>query len=93
MKVKGYCDKNYIEKASNATGHTKVEIIVGDEYYTTYEDEFGTDTVGNDNSLFNDYCQLWNTRQFFKYDFAPYLTNQYTYKNLNKRNTYMKGLQ
>ncbi len=93
MKVKGYCDKNYIEKASNATGHTKVEIIVGDEYYRTYEDEFGTETVGSDNSLFNDYCQLWNTRQFFKYDFAPYLTNQYTYKNLNKRNTYMKGLQ
>ena len=93
MKVKGYCDKNYIEKASNATGHTKVEIIVGDEYYRTYEDEFGTDQVGIDNSLFNDYCQLWNTRQFFKYDFAPYLTNQYTYKNLNKRNTYMKGLQ
>ena len=92
-KVKAFCDKNYKDKATNATGNSKVEIITGDEYYTTYSDEFGTDTVGNDNSLFNDYGQLVNGRQFFKYDFAPYLTNQYTYKNLNKRNTYMKGLQ
>ena len=92
-KVKAFCDKNYKDKATNATGNSKVEIITGDEYYTTYSDEFGTDTVGNDNALFNDYGQLVNGRQFFKYDFAPYLTNQYTYKNLNKRKTYMKGLQ
>jgi len=92
-KIKAYCDKNYIEKASNATGTTKVEIITGDEYYTTYSDEFGTDTVGNDNALFNDYGQLVNGRQFFKYDFEPELTNQYTYKNLNKKTQYMKGLQ
>jgi len=91
-KVKAFCDKNYTEKAANATGNSKVEIITGDEYYITYADEFGTDTVGNDNSLFNDYGQLVNGRQFFKYDFEPDLTNQYTYKNLNKRNTYMKGL-
>jgi hypothetical protein len=92
-KVKAFCDKNYKELASNATGNSKVEIIVGDEYYRTYEDEFGTDQVGIDNSLFNDYGQLVNGRQFFKNDFEPELTNQYTYKNLNKRNTYMKGLQ
>jgi len=91
-KVKAFCDKNYKEKATNATGNSKVEIITGDEYYITYADEFGTDQVGIDNSLFNDYGQLVNGRQFFKKDFAPELTNQYTYKNLNKRNTYMKGL-
>jgi len=28
---------------------------------------------------------LWNGRQFFKYDFAPSLTEKFTYKNLNKR--------
>ena len=44
--------------------------------------------VDNDNSYFNDYGQLWNTRQFFKYDFAPDLTKKLdakTYKNELKR--------
>ena len=35
-KVKAFCDKNYKEKAINATGNSKVEIITGDEYYITY---------------------------------------------------------
>ena len=78
------CDKNFKEQASNDTGHTEIEIITGDEYYRTYEEEFGTDAVGIDNSYFYDYGQLWNTRQFFKYDFAPELTKKLdaqTYKN------------
>ena len=83
-KVKAFCEKNYKDVATNYTGYSYVEIIVGDEYYKTYEDEFGTDVVGTDNSYFNDYGQLWNTRQFFKYDFAPDLTKSLdaqTYKN------------
>ena len=83
-KVKAFCEKNYKDVATNYTGYSYVEIIVGDEYYKTYEEEFGTDIVGTDNSYFNDYGQLWNTRQFFKYDFAPDLTKSLdaqTYKN------------
>ena len=87
-KVKVYCDKNYKETATNATGYSEVEIIVGDEYYRTYADEFGGDVVEWDKSFFNDYGQLWNGRQFFKYDFAPELTKSLdvrTYKNELKR--------
>ena len=83
-KIKTFCDKNYNETATNATGYSEVEILTGDEYYRTYADEFGADIVDNDNSYFNDYGQLWNTRQFFKYDFAPDLTKSLdaqTYKN------------
>ena len=83
-KVKTFCDKNFKETATNATGYSEVEILTGDEYYRTYADEFGTDIVGDDDSYFNDYGQLWNTRQFFKYDFAPDLTKSLdaqTYKN------------
>ena len=92
-KVKAFCDKNFKEQASNDTGHTEIEIITGDEYYRTYEEEFGTDAVGIDNSYFYDYGQLWNTRQFFKYDFAPELTKSLdaqTYKNKLMRE---KGLE
>ena len=80
--------KNFKETATNATGYSEVEILTGDEYYKTYADEFGADIVDNDNSYFNDYGQLWNTRQFFKYDFAPELTKSLdakTYKNELKR--------
>ena len=83
-KVKAFCDKNFKETATNATGYSEVEILTGDEYYRTYADEFGADIVGDDDSYFNDYGQLWNTRQFFKYDFAPDLTKSLdaqTYKN------------
>ena len=64
--------------------YSEVEIHTGDEYYRTYADEFGADIVDNDKSYFNDYGQLWNTRQFFKYDFSPELTKSLTadtYKN------------
>ena len=83
-KVKTFCDKNFKETATNATGYSEVEILTGDEYYRTYADEFGGDIVEWDKSFFNDYGQLWNTRQFFKYDFAPDLTKSLdaqTYKN------------
>ncbi|MAH72789.1 MAG: hypothetical protein CMK29_05580 [Porticoccaceae bacterium] len=96
-KVKTFCDKNFIETATNATNHSEVEILTGDEYYRTYEDEFGGDITEYDKSFFNDYGQLWNTRQFFKYDFAPDLTKSLdarTYKNELKReggNTYGKS--
>ena len=83
-KIKKFCDKNYNESATNFVGSTKVEVITGDEYYQTYEDVFG-DLAYRDNSLFNDYGQLYNGRQFFKYDFAPNLTENYTYKNLNRK--------
>jgi hypothetical protein len=83
-KIKKFCDKNHNESATNFVGSTKVEVITGDEYYQTYEDVFG-DLAYRDNSLFNDYGQLYNGRQFFKYDFAPNLTENYTYKNLNRK--------
>ena len=84
-RIKTYCDKHYTESAVNATGSSKVEMIHGDKYYETYEDVFGEDVViDKDNALFNDYGQLWNGRQFFKYDFAPMLTQQYEHKHLNK---------
>ena len=95
-KVKSFCDKNFKETATNATGYSEVEILTGDEYYRTYADEFGADIVDNDNSYFNDYGQLWNTRQFFKYDFAPDLTKSLdaqTYKNklMREGNIYGKN--
>ena len=83
-KIKKYCDDRFNETATNATGHSGVDMIHGSEYYHTYEDEFGTDIVLNDNSLFNDYGQLYNGRQFFKHDFMPKFTDKYSYKNLNK---------
>ena len=85
-KIKEYCDKHYNETASNCTGHSGVDMIHGSEYYNTYYDVFGAETsTGLDNALFNDYGQLWNGRQFFKYDFKPELTERYSYKNLNKQ--------
>ena len=83
-KVKKFCDDRYNETATNATGHSGVDMIHGSEYYRTYQDEFG-DIAYRDNALFNDYGQLYNGRQFFKYDFMPEFTERYTYKNLNKQ--------
>ena len=82
-KIKKFCDKHYNETATNGTGNSGVDMIHGSEYYSTYEDVFG-DVARADNSLFNDYGQLYNGRQFFKYDFNPEFTERYTYKNLNK---------
>ena len=73
-KVKEFCDKNYTEAASNFTGVSGVEMIHGSEYYRTYGDVFGYDGLGQDNDLYTDYGQKWDTRQFFKYDFNKEVT-------------------
>jgi len=83
-KIKKYCDKNYNENATNFVGNTKVAILNDEDYYKTYEDVFG-DLAYRDNSLFNDYGQLYNGRQFHKKDYDPEFTEKFTYKNLNKR--------
>ena len=84
-KIKKYCDKHYNETATNATGNSGVDMIVGDEYYNTYYDEFGESTgTGLDNALFNDYGQLYNTRQFFKYDFDPEFTKRFINKTYGR---------
>jgi len=83
-KIKKYCDKNYNESATNFVGGTKVKIMHGNDYYTTYEEAFGEIATG-DNSLFNDYGQLYNGRQFFKKDYAPEITGSFSHKNLNRR--------
>ncbi len=72
-RVKAFCDKNYKESASNFTGHSGVDIIVGTEYYKTYEDEYG-ESAYNDKSFYTDYGQKYNTRQFFKKDYNPKFT-------------------
>ena len=82
-KIKNYCDKNYNEDAKNFVGNTVVRILNNEEYYKTYEDVFG-DVATGDNSLFNDYGQLWNTRQFFKYDFNPKIIENFKLKNYRK---------
>ena len=70
---------------TNATGNSGVDMISGDEYYNTYFDEFGESTgVGLDNALFNDYGQLYNTRQFFKYDFDPEFTKRFINKTYGR---------
>ena len=69
-KVKAFCDKNYKETASNFTGTSGVDIIVGTEYYKTYADEYDCDDKG----FYTDYGQKYNGRQFFKKDYNPELT-------------------
>ena len=76
--VKAFCDKNFIETASNFTGYSGVDMIVGSEYYNTYGDVFGHDGLGQDDDLYTDYGQSVNGRQFFKYDFMPNLTKSLT---------------
>ena len=77
-KVKAFCDKNYKETASNFTGDSGVDMIVGSEYYYTYGQEFKLDKEDRDyNILLNDYGQKWNGRQFFKHDFKPEMMKGY----------------
>ena len=77
-KVKAFCDKNYKETASNFTGDSGVDMIVGSEYYATYGDVYGKTGYPDDDSLYTDYGQKWNGRQFFKHDFMPKFTNSLT---------------
>lgn len=82
-RVKWFCDNNFKESASNFTGHSEVNMITGDDYYKTYDEEFGEDTTditGDGASFVEDYAQTFNTRQFFKYDFNPRLTKSLTMK-------------
>ena len=79
-RVKEFCDKNYKETASNFTGVSGVDMIVGSEYYKTYDDVYpdNVNTPYSDKSFFYDYGQKWNGRQFFKHDFMPEFTNSLT---------------
>ncbi len=77
-KVKAFCDKNFKETASNFTGRSGVDMIVGSEYYYTYGQEFKLDKEDRDyNSFLNDYGQTVNGRQFFKHDFKPEIMKGY----------------
>ena len=77
-KIKVFCDKNYKETASNFTGRSGVDMIVGSEYYYTYGQEFKLDKEDRDyNSFLNDYGQTVNGRQFFKHDFKPKMMKGY----------------
>ena len=78
QKVKAFCDKNFKETASNFTGDSGVDMIVGSEYYATYGDVYGKTGYPDDDSLYTDYGQKWNGRQFFKHDFMPKFTNSLT---------------
>jgi len=72
-KVKEFCDKNFVETASNYDNYSEVNMIHGTEYYKTYEDEFG-DTAQGDKNFYTDYGQRYNTRKFFKHDFNEEVT-------------------
>ena len=77
-KIKVFCDKNFKETASNFTGQSGVDMIVGSEYYNTYGQEFKLDKEDRDyNSFLNDYGQTVNGRQFFKHDFKPEIKKGY----------------
>ena len=76
---KNYMDKIFKEDATNFLGSTAIEILYPDEYYQTYEDVW-PDTAAGDKSLFNDFGQLWNTRQGFRKDFNPDMTKNYKTK-------------
>ena len=73
-KVKEFCDKNYVETASNFTGDSGVEMIHGSEYYKTYEDVYGPSGMPDDKTFYQDYGQKYDTRQFFKHDFNKEVT-------------------
>ena len=73
-KVKEFCDKNYVETASNFDNYSEVNMIHGSEYYKTYGDEFGVYGQMGENDFYTDYGQKYNTREFFKHDFDTEVT-------------------
>jgi len=79
LMFKDYMDKIFKEDATNFLGSTAIEIMYPDEYYQTYEDVW-PDTAAGDKSLFNDFGQLWNTRQGFRKDFDPKIIEDYKTK-------------
>ena len=77
-KLKEYCDKNTKDKPANDLNQSKVEIMFGKEYYETFGDIYPDVCDKKDwKSLYNDYGQLSNGRQFFKKDYNPQLTKEY----------------
>ena len=77
-KLKEYCDKNNKDKPANDLNQSKVEIMFGREYYETFGDIYPDICDKKDwKSLYNDYGQLSNGRQFFKKDYNPQLTKEY----------------
>ena len=73
-KVKEFCDKNFVETASNYDNYSEVNMIHGTEYYKTYGDEFGYEGYMSENDFYTDYGQKYNTRKFFKHDFNEEVT-------------------
>ena len=75
MKVLKFCDWNYKESAVNYQNVSKVELIEEKQYYTTYADVFGKDTVDpqDHKKMFNDYGQQYH-RQSLRKDFNIELT-------------------
>ena len=77
-KLKEYYDNNTKDKPANDLNSSKVEIIFGKEYYETFGDIYPDVCDTKDwKSLYNDYGQLSNGRQFFKKDYNPQLTKEY----------------
>ncbi len=73
-KVKEFCDKNFVETASNYENYSEVNMIHGSEYYKTYGDEFGYEGYMGENDFYTDYGQKYNARKFFKHDFNEQVT-------------------
>ena len=73
-RVKEFCDKNFVETASNYDNYSEVNMIHGTEYYKTYGDEFGYEGYMGENDFYTDYGQKYNTRKFFKHDFNEEVT-------------------
>jgi len=88
MKILKFCDWNYKDMATNHTNVTKIELIDQDQYYKTYADVFGKDTVDpiDHKRMFNDYGQQWD-RSSLRKDFNFELTKSkvigYNDKRLN----------
>ena len=77
-KLKEYYDNNTKDKPANDLNSSKVEIMFGKEYYETFGDIYPDVCDTKDwKSLYNDYGQLSNGRQFFKKDYNPQLTKEY----------------
>ena len=84
-KIKKYCDKHFNETATNATGNSGVDmIVVMNTIILTLMSLVKVQVFGLDNALFNDYGQLYNTRQFFKYDFDPEFTKRFINKTYGR---------
>ena len=88
LKILKHCDWHFKDMAVNHTNVTKVELIPQKQYYTSYADVFGKDTVDliDHKRMFNDYGQQYD-RQSLRKDFNFKLTKSkvmgYNDKRLN----------